>query len=176
MSKQNLYVILCNLKNPQLITNPVSRSNGNPPELIRDKLDISDDKSVMLITMGGIQDTYSFTNQLPLFSDTFFIVPGGSDKISKGENFVLLLPHRPEYYHPDLINSAYAVISKIGYSTLAEAFYTGCSLGYILRPGFRESDQIIPYIKENFNRLLIPESEFYSGSWMIQTGELKAFP
>ncbi len=166
---------VCNLLNSQLLVNPVSRDYRVSPETIRQQLKIPENKNVMLITMGGIQDRHSFIDQLPENSNVFFIIPGGSEMIFRGKSFVLL-PHNSVYYHPDLINTAEIVIGKIGYSTLAETFYAGSTLGYIPRPGFRESDQLIPYIRENFNGYSIAESEFYSGLWTTQISQLMTFP
>ncbi len=166
---------VCYLQKSLQQVNPISRKPRISSAEIRHELKIPENKNVILITIRGIQEAYTFIDQLSLFPDIFFIIPGGGEMVVKSKNFVLL-PHKSEYYHPDLINTADTVISKIGYSTLAETFYSGSSLGYIPRLEFRESDQLIPYIKENFNGHSITESDFYSGSWTTKINTLVTFP
>jgi UDP-N-acetylglucosamine:LPS N-acetylglucosamine transferase len=78
---------------------------------------------------------------------------------------VILLPYRSEFYHPDLVNAADAVVGKLGYSTLAEVYRSGVSFGYIPRSNFRESGKMAAFIETEMSGILIEESEFKNGRW-----------
>ena len=118
---------------------------------------------VALITMGGIPGHVPFIERLNSRSTVGFIIPGGSDHDERQGN-IRLLPIRSDCFHPDLVRASDAVIGKVGYSTLAEAYYAGVPFGYIRRDHFRESDILVSFIKKEMQGM--PIHEYYSGEWV----------
>ena len=82
---------------------------------------------------------------------------------------LIILPHRSDFYHPDLVNAADAVIGKVGYSTLSEIYYGGVPFGYVARSNFRESESMVKFIHRQMPGIAVSESEFNNGNW---TGKL----
>ena len=130
-----------------------------------------------MITMGGgiggegISSKYGFFEKLELHKDITFIIPGSVNIAVKSNNLVLL-PHRSDFFHPDLINASDAVIGKVGYSTLAEVYSSGVPFGYIPRPQFPESDPLCEFISREMMGMEITEDEFHSGKWLNNINEL----
>jgi UDP-N-acetylglucosamine:LPS N-acetylglucosamine transferase len=85
---------------------------------------------------------------------------------------LVLLPHHSNFYHPDLINAADAVISKAGYSTLAEAYFAGIPFGYVSRDRFRESPKLSAFIRQNMPGFEITGETFQSGNWVDRISDL----
>jgi UDP:flavonoid glycosyltransferase YjiC (YdhE family) len=166
---------VCRHRRADLTTKPVSRKIRTPREVIREKLGISAEDKAALITMGGIPQNYTFSEQLLNQSDVYFIIPGGSPSIQLRGNLILL-PHRSDLFHPDLVNASDAVIGKVGYSTLAEVYHAGVPFGYIKRPSFVESKMLEAYIKKKMNGIAISEAQFEDGSWIQHLPALLASP
>jgi hypothetical protein len=89
---------------------------------------------------------------------------------------VVLLSHHSGFFHPDLLNACDAVVGKLGYSTLAEAYQAGIPFGYIQRPRFRESAVLAAYIQAEMRGLEIPAAHFEDGSWLSALPALLALP
>ncbi|MGE5839736.1 MAG: hypothetical protein ACM34H_07355, partial [Deltaproteobacteria bacterium] len=117
---------------PRLTTSPVSRRARRPREETRARLGILPQAIVAMITMGGIPETYSFLEQLQEIEDVVFIIPGAGSETNRTGN-LFLLPHRSEFFHPDLVQASDALIGKVGYSTLSEVYWAGIPFGYIAR-------------------------------------------
>lgn len=155
---------------------PIARSPCLPPDEIRRRLGISGREKMVLITMGGIPESFTFIDQLDRFDpEIHFVAPGGCDDLpvqGKRLNRVTLLPHASAYYHPDLVHAADAVVGKIGYSTLAEVCCAGVPFGYIPRHDFRESAVLSAYMQENNGGIPISAESFSGGGWIHQVREL----
>jgi UDP-N-acetylglucosamine:LPS N-acetylglucosamine transferase len=164
---------VCLYRKADLLTLPVSRKLKTPDRKIRRQLRIPVDKKVILITMGGIPEKYTFLRGLTRQPDVYFVVPGGSDSMELTENLVLL-PHHTDFHHPDLVNASDAVIGKLGYSTLAEVYHAGVPFGYISRLNFRESKRLAGYVEREMPGIPIQESDFHTGNWVSQVPKLLA--
>jgi len=158
-----------------LTTHPVSRAPKNSSADTRQKLGISDNKPLVLITMGGIPEKYSALEKLKTFDNCWFVLPGSSDNYKIDQN-IILLPHHSQFYHPDLVTASNVVIGKLGYSTIAEVYHAGIPFGFIPRENFRESPLLAKYVEENFPSICISEQEFYSGSWLESLDPLLSTP
>jgi UDP:flavonoid glycosyltransferase YjiC (YdhE family) len=156
---------VCGYQDADLLTRPVSRKIRMPAESFRRQFGIPSDKKVVLITMGGITEQYSFLDALKSQNDVSFIILGGFQSVELRDNLILL-PHPTQLYHPDLVNASDAVIGKVGYGTLAEVYWAGVPFGYISRPNFRESEKLARFIKSEMQGLPILESDFYNGGWI----------
>jgi hypothetical protein len=107
--------------------------------------------------------------------DVRFVIPGATETIKFQDNQALL-PHHSDFFHPDLINAADAIIGKVGYSTLAEVYHAGIPFGYVPRPDFPESEPLIAYLRENCNGIEITAESFETGDWIAGVSELLEMP
>jgi len=156
---------ICSNRNPDLTTYPVSRKCKTPRQKIRNMLGISTESKMVLISFGGIPEQITFFERLTTLENVRFVVAGGADSLKIEKNRILL-PHRSDYFHPDLVNAADAVIGKAGYSTVAEVYNAGTPFGYIPRPNSPESPRLVEFIKQNMAGFEIEESIFRKGDWL----------
>ena len=106
--------------------------------------------------------------------DTFFVIPGSSEWEFGAR--VLRMPARSGYFHPDLVAAADAVIGKLGYSTLAEAFQGGTRYGFVSREDFAETPILRQWIQDRGQGLEIDSDDFRMGRWHRQLEALLALP
>ncbi len=164
------------LKGPvHLTTGPVSRRPRNDRLQVRDHLGISEQVPMVLITMGGIPKHHGFIGQLARQNEVFFVAPGAATDFQALEN-VILLPHRSDFFHPDLVNAADAVVGKVGYSTLAEVYHAQIPYGYIKRTRFQESEILSEYVENHMTGFSIDERVFEDGDWILRVPELLDLP
>ncbi|MBE7552812.1 MAG: hypothetical protein HS126_17210 [Anaerolineales bacterium] len=166
---------ICQPRPASLTIQPVSRKSRTPAGETRQKLGLPAQARVVLLTMGGIPWEYTFLEKLAGQQACYFIIPGAADRLERQDNLVLL-PHHSEFYHPDLVNAADAVIGKLGYSTLAEVYHAGIPFGYIPRPDFRESDVLARYLEQYMSGLAITANQFAGGEWVSLLPNLLALP
>jgi hypothetical protein len=121
--------------------------------------------------MGGIPEEYRFISRLEGARQLFFVIPGGSEKVTRLGN-VLLLPQASEFYHPDLVNASEVVVGKIGYSTVAEAFHAGALFCYVMREGFRESPVLASFVDEEMRGRRVSREEFTRAAWLPLVEEM----
>jgi len=162
---------VCCYRVADLTTLPVSRKVRTPAREIRKELRLPWDSKVVMITMGGIPQHYTFLEKLANQRDVYFVVPGGSHAMEIRDNLVLL-PHHSDFFHPDLINACDAVVGKLGYGTLAEVYHAGIPFGYISRPSFRESAILAAYVEKEMIGVAIEETEFQAGGWISHLQDL----
>jgi hypothetical protein len=150
---------------------PVSRRPRTRRSETRQKLGIPENAKLLIITMGGIPEDHGFMESLSLPENLYLLIPGAGPSL-KIRDHQIRLPHRSEFFHPDLITSADAVIGKVGYSTLAEIYHAGVPFGFIKRSNFRESDILAVFIEEQMSGFSIPEAGFHSGQWLTELSRL----
>lgn len=155
---------------------PVSREARTPAHLVREKLCIPSQARSVLITMGGIAPAeYSFINRLEQLKEIYFVIPGGSQRYELRNNLILL-PHASDFYHPDLVNASDALVGKIGYSTVAEAFHASIIFYYVMRGGFRESPVLARFVDEQMHGRSMPEEDLARGDWLHFLYEMLSSP
>ncbi len=162
---------VCSKGPVHLTTGPVSRKPRSDRLKTREKLGISGQDPMVLITMGGIPKHHGFIGQLANQKGTLFVAPGAGTDFRVLEN-VILLPHRSDFFHPDLVHAADAVVGKVGYSTLAEVYHAGVPFGYIKRTRFQESEILSEYIGNHMMGFAIDERIFEDGDWILRVPEL----
>ena len=150
---------------------PISRPPRHGRERTRRDLGVGDGQPVVLVTMGGTPWRPSALAPMLARRDVTFVIPGGADDYRWQENLVLL-PHHSRFYHPDLVAAADAVVGKVGYSTVAEAFHAGAPLGFVPRRRFRESPYLERFIGEHMAGLEIDPEEAESSEWVERVDEL----
>ena len=158
-----------------LTVSVVGRQARTPAQVTRAALGIPPEAQVVLLTMGGIGSEYPFLEQIEHASGVYFIIPGGSEQVVKRGSLVLMA-HHSEFYHPDLVEAANAVIGKLGYSTLAEAYLAGIPYAFIPRPRFRESEVMGQFVLENMNGIEISNERFFQGEWLDALPHLLSIP
>ncbi len=166
---------VCNPQSVDMTTNPISRKVQLSPVRVREKLGISQEKKMVLVTTGGVRDKYRFLKDLTANKEICFVVPGGSDNLEQHDNLVLL-PYRSGFVHSDLANAADAVVGKAGYSTIAEVYQSGVPFGYVPRSDFRETDKLVAFIEKEMEALCIDDEDFKVGKWLPQVSRLLNFP
>lgn len=158
-------------------TDPVSRAGRTPAPVIRRELGVPGNAPMVLVTMGGFSWEYGFLERLAARSGVFFVVPGGDEALpaaaSRWPN-VICPPHHSRFFHPDLVNASDVVIGKVGYSTVAEVYWSGCAFGYVPRPRFRESDTLVEFVEREMSGLSLSAIEFDTGEWLNNLDSLLA--
>ncbi len=147
---------------------PVSRAPRSPRAAVRRRLDVPDDARLVMVTMGGIEWDYrGIDAQLAAATarDRWLVVPGGS-RTPRTVGRAVLLPHRSDHYHPDLIHAADAVVGKLGYSTVAEVHAAGVPFGYVPRPTFPESPPVEAWVRSRLPARRIEPGSFASWAWL----------
>ena len=166
---------VCSKGPVDLTTGPVSRVPRHNRSQVRNLLGIPDGAPMVLITMGGIPKQHRFMAQLARQEGIFFVAPGGGTSHGVAGN-VTLLPHHSEYFHPDLVGAADAVVGKVGYSTLSEVYHSELPYGYIKRTRFHESEMLSRYIDHHMAGFAIDERDFERGDWILRVPELLDLP
>lgn len=166
---------LCLPKQVDFTAGPASRKPRQSREDARRILGVTENRKMVLITMGGIRETYRFIESLKQYPDVFFLIPGGADSVNIHGN-IALIPHRSHIYHPDLVNAADAVIGKVGYSTLAEVYHAGIPFGFVPRPLFPESAVLSRFIEKHIPSLMIRPESFQTGTWLKDIHKLITMP
>jgi hypothetical protein len=166
---------VCNPKPVKLCAGPASRKIKSSKVDVRHKLGLSEDSKVILITTGGVPQEYKFADKISTRRDIHFVIPCACQTPQYRDNLILL-PHHSDFFHPDLVNAADAVIGKAGYSTIAEVYHAGVPFGYIPCSNNREAAKLVTFIESEMSGLPIGESEFQSGGWMDQLNHLLQMP
>ncbi len=130
-----------------LTTRPVSRPPRTEPGEVRRQLGIFPSQKLVLITMGGVSERTPMLEHLAGRDDLVFVVAFGATHRQQVGN-VISLPLQSEFYHPDLIHAADAVIGKVGYSTLAEVHRAGVPFGYVSRQNYPEMPALLKFIEQ----------------------------
>ncbi|UCD78543.1 MAG: hypothetical protein JSW26_24545 [Desulfobacterales bacterium] len=162
---------VCSPDPVDLTTAPVSRKIRNPPDRIREQLGLPAASKMALITSGGIQQRYGFMDKLRKTRHISFVMPGAGLHIAMRDN-LFILPHRSDFYHPDLVNACDVVIGKVGYSTVAEVYRAGVPFAYVVRSNFRESEPMVAFIEREMKGFFLDESEFGMGNWTAKLNDL----
>ena len=166
---------LCRKNTCDLSVGPVSRRFRNDPEKTRKSLGVPPSERMILVSTGGIPESYGFLEKLRRMSGFFFVLPGAGATQTVIGNTVLL-PHRSDYFHPDLVCASDVVVGKAGYSTIAEVYAAGVPFGYVTRPGFPENAGLVEFIRSNIPALAIDESDFRAGRWLEELPALSEMP
>ncbi len=156
---------------------PVARARRQDRDSVRRRLQIPLDAPVVMVTMGGVEWSYDGIEarlaQMP--EDRWLVVPGASPE-PRRLGRAILLPHRSDFYHPDLIHSADAVIGKLGYSTVAEVYDAGLPFGYVPRPIFPESPPVEAWVRDHLPCRRIDAESFVSWGWLDEVDPLLELP
>ncbi len=166
---------ICDPRICDLTVGPAARSFRRSGGQIKEMLRVNPRQKLILVTMGGIEKKYQALKRLKEFPTCTFLLPGSSQAFTIEENLVLL-PHHSQYYHPDLVNACDAVVGKLGYSTIAEAYFSGIPYGFVPRDHFRETSALAEFVVQRMGGLEINTGMFESGDWVTSIDMLLSQP
>jgi UDP-N-acetylglucosamine:LPS N-acetylglucosamine transferase len=166
---------VCKSGSSDLLTAPVSRKIQKSTRDIRQALGLSVHDKVVMITAGGVPKKYGFLDRLKLEPEIQFVLPGAANSESRQGNLILL-PENSGYFHPDLINTADAVVGKTGYSTIAEIYQAGAPFGYVARPDSRESKSLVDFVIRHMRGMAIVETDFHNGAFADHLAKILKMP
>lgn len=158
---------------PHLISPPVARSPRLARSEVRLQLGVPSDQPMVLVTMGGVRQPMTFLKRLRECSEVTFVITG-SVQDQRDDNLIQIA-QETRVYVPDLLNAADAVIAKLGYGTLAEAWTVGKPMGYVARD-FRESASLRQFVEREIPCIEIPADSFHRGDWIERVPELLCLP
>lgn len=146
------------------VESPVCRPVRRTREATRTQLGLDVKVPLVAITLGGMNQTLGFLDRLASIPDVHFLVTG-MDRTRRAGN-VSLLTNTTPVYMPDVLAAADLVVSKLGYSVLAETWQTDCPLFYVPRPEFRESEYLEAFAIRTLHARAISETLFLEGDWL----------
>lgn len=167
--------VCARIRGAALVTAPVGRRPRSPAAAVRRELGVPEGEPLVTITLGGLSRDHGVPPYLKGRDEAWFLVPSGGAVPSR-DGRTISIPFHSHLYHPDLIAASDAVIGKIGYSTLAEAFQAGTPFGYIPRGKFRESGPLCAYVEAHGLGAEVGEAEFSDGGWLARLPALLRMP
>jgi len=166
---------VCAAHQSALLTSPIARQGRLESSAVRERLQVDQSDTLVLVTMGGVPGTELPRSRLAALEQCFVLSgQAGNEMVVQGN--LRLLPPASGIYHPDLVAACDAVIGKVGYSTLAEVYRAGVPFGYICRSGFRESAPLAAFISREMVSMEISRQQFRDGSWLDLIPELCRLP
>lgn len=150
---------------------PISRRPGSGRKAIRNELGIEGEHPMLLVSMGGIPWQFSGLEKMAEAQGLTIVIPGGGTTEAR-RGSLIVLPHHSRFHHPDLVHAADGVLAKLGYSTVAEVWSAGCSLGWIGRPTFPESAEMARWVQRHLGGTEISQDELTEGRWIERLEEI----
>jgi len=154
---------------------PIGRRPRATVAETRAALGLADGERLLLVSLGGVPD------QAPIPADArpqpglVYALAGAAERLRRDGPW-LLLPHHSPVYYPDLLAASDAVIGKLGYSTVAEAYHAGVPFGYLPRAQFRESPILAEFVERQMPGLPVSAEDFQAGGWLRAAAELLEMP
>ena len=150
---------------------PISRRPREDGATIRARLGFEQETPMLLVSMGGIPWRFSGLERAAEVTGVSIVVPGGGSTETRSGSLIVL-PHHSRFHHPDLVHAADGGLAKLGYSTVAEVWSAGCSLGWIPRPTFPESDQMARWVHRTLAGAEFSQDELIDGHWVERLDEI----
>lgn len=155
---------------------PVARFPRKGRETVRASLGVPAHDPMIAVSMGGVPWNYGDFVDFDHSDGAWVVVPGGSERVARRRGRFLMLPFHSGFYHPDLVAASDLVVSKLGYSTVAETFLAGAALVYVARPRFPESPILARWVEEHMVAAEIEEDALRDGAWISAANELLEVP
>ncbi len=142
----------------------VGLTGGTPkssPTELREKLGLDPNRGVVLLSFGGLglqAIPYHNVQRYPQFQFLTF-----ADTAPQFDNLKVVSGRqiRPV----DIMPLCHAVITKPGYSTIAEACRLGVNILCLTRSGFAEAAYLLQGVENYMNHQIISPEDFYEGDW-----------
>lgn len=142
---------------------PVARSPRSPGRAVRRELGISGPEPVVLVTMGGTGQDLPALRRLKEVEATVLLT--GMDEGGRDGNLVRFR-RGDVVYLPDLIAASDLVVSKLGYSTVAEVWLQDRPLLYVGNDRFREVPVLRDFVHEELEAREISMGALEAGDWV----------
>ena len=155
---------------------PVARQPMLTRQEVRSGLGVPDDEKMIVVSMGGVPWDSGGFSAPEHTAGAWIVVPGGTEGGAKRRGRLLLLPFHADIYHPDLVAASDVVVSKLGYSTVAEAYCAASALAYVERARFPESPVLARWVEANLVSARIEENDLESGVWLEAVDTLLKVP
>jgi hypothetical protein len=155
-----------------LVVDPVARPICRPEQL-RQRLYLEPEQKLVLLTMGGLGAEAVALQPLLQRPDLVFVLPGWSRENEFTGN-LRFLGREAAWYHPDLVAAADLVVGKLGYSTVAEAYWAGTPFAYVARRDFSESVSLAAFVDNHLPSWQIAQEHLCNGMWLHSLPHLPA--
>jgi hypothetical protein len=162
---------ICNRTISAKLVNPIYRPHKKSTTEIKQKIGIDLSRPIILVTTGGIPQKYKFIDKIKKDKINFYILTGASEKKEISKNFCLL-PHKNDFFFPDLVHASSGVVGKIGYGTVSEVWGSVKPLIRIYRDSFRETIPMKKFVDDNLNGFTITHDSFERGDWIEMVDQL----
>jgi hypothetical protein len=151
---------------------PVARSPRLERSDVRRRLGVPGSEPMIVVSMGGVPWDYRNFSNFKHTEGPWIVIPGGSENRAQRNGRLLLLPFHSDVFHPDLVAASDLVVSKLGYSTVAETYRAGAALAYVTRQRFPESPILAGWVEEHMVAAEIGEELLRNGAWLEAVGRL----
>jgi uncharacterized protein (TIGR00661 family) len=162
---------ICSRARRAKLVNPIYRPHKKSTSEIKQKIGIDLARPIVLVTTGGIPQEYKFIDKIKKDKIHFYILTGAFDKKEISKNFCLL-PHKNDFFFPDLVHASSGVVGKIGYGTVSEAWGSVKPLMRIYRDSFRETIPMKKFVDKHLNGFEITHDSFVRGDWLEMVDQL----
>jgi hypothetical protein len=157
---------ICRPSPEAAVVPPVAREPRLERAEVRDKLGLPVDEPMIVVSMGGVPWDYGRFLERPISDGRWIVIPGGAERCVERRGPLILLPFHAQIYHPDLVAASDIVVSKLGYSTVAEAYRASAALVYVGRPRFPESPVLARWVEGHMVAAEITEEGLRNGGWL----------
>ena len=153
---------------------PISRSPRRPSREVRERYALSGERPVVLLTMGGVPHPLPFLERLRELPDVQFLATGADSTGVEGN--LRLFDNATPLFTPDLMQVADAVVAKMGYSTIAEAWREGVPSAFAYRTDSPEMGPLRAFVGREITGFEIPGPELDAARWLERLPELLDTP
>lgn len=154
----------------EVVVPPIGRPARRSRAEVRESLRVGADVPLVVLTMGGVPEPLPFVSKLRAAGDITFLVTGMPETRVEGNVHGFHADTR--IYMPDFVRAADAVVAKLGYSTVAEAWKERRPLAYVTRPNFRETGPVRAWVQREMSGFEIPGDGFAGAGWVERVPEL----
>lgn len=162
---------ICKRARGAKLVNPIYRPHKKSTTEIKQKIGIDLSRPIILVTTGGIPQKYKFIDKIKKDKIHFYILTGAFEKKEINKNFCLL-PHKNDFFFPDLVHASSGVVGKIGYGTVSEVWGSVKPLIRIYRDSFRETIPMKKFVDDHLNGFTITHDSFERGDWIEMVDQL----
>lgn len=156
------------------LVEPIAREARRTRAEVRRQLAIPDHRPMVVITMGGHGESMPFLRRLRALAGTEFLITGARRTTVDGN--LRLVDNRSPLYMPDVLRAADALVAKLGYGTVCEAWSEGLPFAHVTRSDSREMASLERFAAQEIPGFLITADGFADGGWIDRLPELLALP
>lgn len=145
----------------------VAKKPTADPQETRQKLgiDLADQRPVILVTFRTNDPVFQHALADLTKNKDMIILTYGTPAEKNINNVIAVGKEWQPRQFPDLLNASSLVVSKIGYSTLAECIAAKTRLVYPPRENYPEFDLLHHGAQQRLPSQLVPKDDFLNGNW-----------